>query len=118
MGGSLSQSCQSRPPKDGVAGCSEQKTSLLLPNLIFYQLFISVASKEAGPSHLDPRLPPFSTGSKSEKLFGHRNTTCQKRAGTLGHELTHAQQFAEWGVDGLKYDNCNPPPEQIQPQPR
>ncbi|CAM5493418.1 Alpha-galactosidase OS=Streptomyces alboniger OX=132473 GN=CP975_04115 PE=3 SV=1 [Streptomyces alboniger] len=27
--------------------------------------------------------------------------------GALGHERSDAQQFAEWGVDYLKYDNCN-----------
>ncbi|MET9293461.1 NPCBM/NEW2 domain-containing protein [Streptomyces sp. NPDC003077] len=27
--------------------------------------------------------------------------------GALGHEFSDARQFAEWGVDYLKYDNCN-----------
>jgi alpha-galactosidase len=27
--------------------------------------------------------------------------------GGLGHEESDAQQFADWGVDYLKYDNCN-----------
>ncbi|WP_405970302.1 NPCBM/NEW2 domain-containing protein [Streptomyces sp. NBC_00988] len=27
--------------------------------------------------------------------------------GGLGHEYSDAQQFADWGVDYLKYDNCN-----------
>ncbi|MFJ9868987.1 NPCBM/NEW2 domain-containing protein [Streptomyces sp. NPDC101165] len=27
--------------------------------------------------------------------------------GALGHESSDAQQFADWGVDYLKYDNCN-----------
>ncbi|MFF8313975.1 NPCBM/NEW2 domain-containing protein [Streptomyces lydicus] len=27
--------------------------------------------------------------------------------GGLGHERSDAQQFADWGVDYLKYDNCN-----------
>ncbi|MFJ7198938.1 MULTISPECIES: NPCBM/NEW2 domain-containing protein [unclassified Streptomyces] len=27
--------------------------------------------------------------------------------GALGHEYSDAQQFAEWGIDYLKYDNCN-----------
>lgn len=27
--------------------------------------------------------------------------------GALGHEESDAQQFADWGVDYLKYDNCN-----------
>ena len=27
--------------------------------------------------------------------------------GSLGHEFSDAKQFADWGVDYLKYDNCN-----------
>ncbi|MEU8875399.1 NPCBM/NEW2 domain-containing protein [Streptomyces javensis] len=27
--------------------------------------------------------------------------------GGLGHEKSDAQQFADWGIDYLKYDNCN-----------
>ncbi|MFC4327945.1 NPCBM/NEW2 domain-containing protein [Streptomyces andamanensis] len=27
--------------------------------------------------------------------------------GALGHEYSDARQFAEWGIDYLKYDNCN-----------
>lgn len=27
--------------------------------------------------------------------------------GALGHEVSDARQFADWGVDYLKYDNCN-----------
>jgi alpha-galactosidase len=34
------------------------------------------------------------------------DTTCQEYPASLGHERTHAEQFAEWGVDYLKYDNC------------
>ena len=35
--------------------------------------------------------------------------TCDKAGfpGALGHEVSDAQQFADWGVDYLKYDNCN-----------
>ncbi|WP_392675161.1 NPCBM/NEW2 domain-containing protein [Streptomyces sp. LN785] len=33
--------------------------------------------------------------------------TCAGYPGSLGHETTDAQSFAEWGVDYLKYDNCN-----------
>lgn len=32
--------------------------------------------------------------------------TCAKRAGSLYHESIDAQDFADWGVDYLKYDNC------------
>ena len=32
--------------------------------------------------------------------------TCQKRAGSLGYEVLDAADYASWGVDYLKYDNC------------
>ncbi|MGA8117462.1 MAG: NPCBM/NEW2 domain-containing protein [Actinocatenispora sp.] len=33
--------------------------------------------------------------------------TCAGYPGSLGHEKIDAQDFADWGVDYLKYDNCN-----------
>jgi alpha-galactosidase len=33
--------------------------------------------------------------------------TCENLPGSLDHEPTDAGTFAEWGVDLLKYDNCN-----------
>ena len=33
--------------------------------------------------------------------------TCAGYPGSLGHERIDAQTFASWGVDTLKYDNCN-----------
>ncbi|MCC8242747.1 glycoside hydrolase family 27 protein [Saccharothrix luteola] len=33
--------------------------------------------------------------------------TCAGYPGSLGHEQVDARSFAEWGVDYLKYDNCN-----------
>jgi alpha-galactosidase len=33
--------------------------------------------------------------------------TCAGFPGSLGHETTDADTFASWGVDYLKYDNCN-----------
>ena len=33
-------------------------------------------------------------------------TTCAGYAGSIGHEKQDAAQFARWGVDYLKYDNC------------
>jgi|BarGraNGADG00212_1021973.scaffolds.fasta_scaffold14486_1 alpha-galactosidase len=35
--------------------------------------------------------------------------TCAGYPGSLGHEQVDAQTFADWGVDYLKYDNCNTP---------
>lgn len=34
-------------------------------------------------------------------------TTCAGFPGSLGHERLDARTFADWGVDYLKYDNCN-----------
>lgn len=33
--------------------------------------------------------------------------TCQKRPGSRGYEFQDARQYAEWGVDYLKYDWCH-----------
>jgi len=33
--------------------------------------------------------------------------TCAGRPGSLGHETNDARSYASWGVDYLKYDNCN-----------
>jgi alpha-galactosidase len=33
--------------------------------------------------------------------------TCQKRPASLDHEVADARKFAQWGIDYLKYDNCN-----------
>lgn len=35
--------------------------------------------------------------------------TCGGSFGSYGHEATDARQYAEWGVDLLKYDYCNAP---------
>ena len=32
--------------------------------------------------------------------------TCQKRPGSLDYEVKDANDYASWGVDYLKYDNC------------
>jgi len=33
--------------------------------------------------------------------------TCQKRPASIDHEVADATTFAAWGIDYLKYDNCN-----------
>lgn len=33
--------------------------------------------------------------------------TCQRRPASLDHEVADAKTFASWGIDYLKYDNCN-----------
>ncbi|ETO33695.1 Melibiase family protein [Reticulomyxa filosa] len=44
------------------------------------------------------------------------NETCQGRPGSLGYETIDANTYANWGVDYLKYDNCNN--DHIRPQER
>lgn len=46
------------------------------------------------------------------------SATCAGRPGSLGHEQVDADTYASWGVDFLKYDNCNSegiPPEKRYP---
>lgn len=42
--------------------------------------------------------------------------TCQGLPASLGHEEQDAESFAKWGVDYLKYDNCNN--QGVDPQTR
>ena len=32
--------------------------------------------------------------------------TCQRRPGSIGHEIEDAAMYKEWNIDYLKYDNC------------
>jgi alpha-galactosidase len=43
-------------------------------------------------------------------------TTCAGYPGSIGHEKDDAAQFARWGVDYLKYDNCGDHRRQTYPQ--
>jgi alpha-galactosidase len=44
-------------------------------------------------------------------IYSDRGTnTCQGRAGSQGYESIDANTYAMWGVDYLKYDNCNTSP--------
>jgi alpha-galactosidase len=42
--------------------------------------------------------------------------TCQRRPASLDHEVADARLFAAWGIDYIKYDNCNAEnrPEQVR----
>ncbi|KAK7278328.1 hypothetical protein RJT34_23356 [Clitoria ternatea] len=66
-----------------------------------------------------PNASTFPSGIKALAHYVHRkglklgiysdagNQTCSKRMpGSLGHEEQDAKTFASWGVDYLKYDNC------------
>jgi alpha-galactosidase len=64
----------------------------------------------------DPRK--FPRGIEAVAAYVHRKglklgiyesagaTTCAGYPGSIGHEKQDAAQFARWGVDYLKYDNC------------
>lgn len=68
--------------------------------------------------HMVPDPVAFPSGMKSLGDYIHNkglkygiyssagNMTCQKRAGSLHYEDIDAQDWADWGVDYLKYDNC------------
>jgi len=71
--------------------------------------------------HLQPNPAKFPNGFKplSDYLYARgfkfgiyadRGTrTCVGLCpGSYGHETTDAKDFADWGVDYVKYDNCNP----------
>ena len=68
--------------------------------------------------HLVPDPVNFPSGMKALSDYMHEKgmkfglyessgtMTCQKRAGSLHHEEIDAQDFADWEVDYLKFDNC------------
>src|SRR3954447_4927820 len=69
--------------------------------------------------HLVPDPVKFPDGIKGTAEYVHSlglklgiyndagSLTCAGYPGSYGHETTDAQGFADWGVDYLKYDNCN-----------
>ena len=69
-----------------------------------------------GHQQADPKA--FPNGMKSVGDYIHSlglkfgiyssagNWTCEGRAGSLYYEEVDAQDFADWGVDYFKYDNC------------
>jgi alpha-galactosidase len=78
-------------------------------------------TKRDGSGHLVPSHVRFPHGIKAVADYVHSKGlklgiytsagthTCNKAGfpGGLGHEQTDANTFASWGVDYLKYDNCN-----------
>ncbi|XP_077231048.1 alpha-galactosidase 1-like isoform X2 [Tasmannia lanceolata] len=70
--------------------------------------------------HLVPRKSTFPSGMKSIADYVHSKglklgiysdagymTCSQTMPGSLGYEEIDAKTFASWGIDYLKYDNCN-----------
>jgi len=51
-----------------------------------------------------------SDGLKFGLYSDHGYATCAGRPGGYGYEYLDANTYASWGVDYLKYDNCNQPP--------
>ncbi len=49
-------------------------------------------------------------GFKFGLYSDHGTATCQGKPGGYGYEYLDANTYASWGVDYLKYDNCNVPP--------
>ncbi|HKW30822.1 MAG TPA: NPCBM/NEW2 domain-containing protein, partial [Verrucomicrobiae bacterium] len=51
-----------------------------------------------------------SKGLKLGIYSDHGTATCQGKPGSFGYEYLDALTYAAWGIDYLKYDNCNVPP--------
>ena len=68
--------------------------------------------------HVVPDPDRFPDGMKDLGDYIHNKTlkfgiyssrgskTCQGRPGGQGYEVMDANDYASWGVDYLKYDNC------------
>ncbi len=66
-----------------------------------------VPAPEAFPSGLKPVIDyVHSKGLKFGLYSCCGALTCARYPGSLEHEFSDAAQFAAWGVDYLKYDNC------------
>jgi alpha-galactosidase len=75
--------------------------------------------QRSADGHLVPDPVKFPDGIKGTADYVHSKglklgiyedagtKTCAGYPGSLGHEQTDADDFAAWGVDYLKYDNCN-----------
>jgi alpha-galactosidase len=72
-----------------------------------------------GSGNLQPDYAKFPDGISGTAAYVHSKglklgiyedagtATCAGYPGSLGHETQDARIFAAWGVDYLKYDNCN-----------
>ncbi|WP_181685155.1 glycoside hydrolase family 27 protein [Halorhabdus salina] len=62
---------------------------------------------ETFPSGIEPLAEYIHDRGLKFGIYSSAGTrTCQDYPASLGREGLHAQQFADWGVDYLKYDNC------------
>ena len=55
-----------------------------------------------------------SKGLKLGIYSGPGPKTCAGYEGSLGHEEQDAQTYAQWGIDYLKYDWCQQPPQRVE----
>jgi len=55
-----------------------------------------------------------SKGLKLGIYSGLGPKTCVGYEGSLGHEGQDAQTYAQWGIDYLKYDWCQQPPQRVE----
>jgi alpha-galactosidase len=84
--------------------------------LVVDDCWMADETDDAGRLRADPAA--FSSGMAALADYVHNrglkfglyssagSHTCQGYPASLGREELHAQQFADWGVDFLKYDNC------------
>jgi len=76
-----------------------------------------VADPKAFPSGIKALADYVHSLGLNFGLYSDAGTqTCQGRPGSLGYETNDANTYASWGVDYLKYDNCNN--QNIPPQTR
>jgi alpha-galactosidase len=78
-----------------------------------------MSSSRSSSGHLVPDPTKFPHGISGVATYVHGlglklgiyesagTATCAGYPGSLNHETTDAADFAAWGVDYLKYDNCN-----------
>jgi alpha-galactosidase len=87
--------------------------------------YVNIDDGWASPKRVDGHLQPdpvkFPNGFKPLTDYLHargfkfgiyadrgKSTCVAHSPGSYGHEITDANDFAAWGVDYVKYDNCNP----------
>ena len=83
-------------------------------------------STRSASGQLQPNYTKFPDGISGTASYVHSlglklgiyedagTATCAGYPGSLGHEQQDADTFASWGVDYLKYDNCNNENESAQ----
>ncbi|WP_223199083.1 NPCBM/NEW2 domain-containing protein [Solihabitans fulvus] len=79
--------------------------------------WMAPARDAAGKLQADPTRFPGGIKALADYVHGRGlklgiyssagTATCQGLPASLDHEQADAQSFADWGVDYLKYDNCN-----------